>query len=245
VESLNCRLLPYAVAAGPFNMAADETLLDSATLGHASLRFYGWSEPTLSLGYFQPHTVRERDPRLASLPFVRRPTGGDAIVHHFELTYALALPAGSPWHGGEPWLIRMHRITLTALGSQGVAASLHEGSVMPPAPDVLCFNEPTRSDVMLAGSKIVGSAQRRRKGALLQHGSILLATSPFAPQLPGIREASGQSVDRGSLERAILDGLSRKERWTIIPGDWTDGEKTRIEELMQTRYTQEGWNRKR
>src|SRR5262245_26411902 len=88
------RLLPYAVADGPHNMAADEALLGSAVAGTASLRFYGWSPPTLSLGYFQPEGVRRRDARLAGLPYVRRPSGGRTLVHDRELTYALALPPG-------------------------------------------------------------------------------------------------------------------------------------------------------
>src|SRR6516162_5517447 len=94
-----CRLLPYAVADGPHNMAADEVLLDAACAGLASLRFYGWFEPTVSLGYFQPHAAR-----LPGLPYVRRPSGGLMLVHHHEITYALALPAGAPWQGGESWL---------------------------------------------------------------------------------------------------------------------------------------------
>src|SRR5205814_9219218 len=92
-----CRLLPYAVADGPHNMAADEVLLESAAAGIASLRFYGWSEATLSLGYFQPERLRHEDERLTGLPYVRRPSGGATLVHHHEVTYALALPAGPPW----------------------------------------------------------------------------------------------------------------------------------------------------
>ena len=86
------RVLPFATADGAHNMAADEVLLESAVAGTGSLRFYGWSEATLSLGYFQPHRIRGSDEWLAKLPFVRRPTGGEALVHHHELTYALGLP---------------------------------------------------------------------------------------------------------------------------------------------------------
>jgi lipoate-protein ligase A len=245
LNSLSCRLLPSETADGPYHMAADETLLESAMLGSASLRFYSWSQPTLSLGYFQPHTIREKNPRLAQLPFVRRPTGGDAIVHHFELTYALTLPVVADWQAGESWLSRMHRMVVAALAALGVGASLHEGSASAPPGGLLCFNEPTHGDVMLAGSKVVGSAQRRRKGALLQHGSILLGTSPFAPQLPGIRESSGHDLSAASVAQAVLAELTRQQRWTMIPGDWTDAEKHRIEELIQTRYRQDSWNRKR
>src|SRR5262245_39757909 len=94
-----CRLLSTAVASGAANMAMDETLLTSALeRGVASLRFYRWSVPTLSLGYFQPHSEALADPNLVGVDWVRRPTGGAAILHHLEITYALALPAGPPWH---------------------------------------------------------------------------------------------------------------------------------------------------
>src|SRR3954469_17858125 len=103
------RLLPFATASGADNMARDEALLHSAAdRGVASLRFYTWTEPTLSLGYFQPAAVREGSAALAGLPWVRRSTGGDAIVHHRELTYALALPPGPPWQTKESWVCRFH-----------------------------------------------------------------------------------------------------------------------------------------
>ena len=90
---LLCRLPPYDLANGPANMAADEVLLASDANGQASLRFYGWREATLSLGYFQPAARRLEDPLLRDLHFVSRPSGGDALVHHHELTYCLAVPA--------------------------------------------------------------------------------------------------------------------------------------------------------
>ena len=68
-------------AVGAWNMAADDVLLDA---GVAALRFYQWAEPTLSIGYFQPHTAARSFPHL---PWLRRTTGGEAIVHHHELTY--------------------------------------------------------------------------------------------------------------------------------------------------------------
>src|SRR4051794_38575411 len=92
-----CRLLPFESADGAGNMAADEVLLQAAAAGMAGLRFYEWSKATLSLGYFQPAAERLHDVKLAKLPWVRRPTGGEALVHQHELTYALALPAGLPW----------------------------------------------------------------------------------------------------------------------------------------------------
>lgn len=244
MESLSCRLLPFASADGAHNMAADETLLGSALAGAASLRFYSWAEATLSLGYFQPAAVHAQDPRLGKLSLVRRPTGGNAIVHHFELTYAVALPAGPATRSPEPWLIRLHRIIAAALVRLGVPATLHTAAA-PPSPELLCFKQVSPGDVLLGGAKVVGSAQRRRKGALLQHGSILLMVSPFAPLLPGIREASGHNLAASAVQKSILAELGAQAGWTVTADDWTDTEKRRIKELTLTRYTQDSWNRKR
>src|SRR5829696_8825707 len=124
------RLLPWMTTDGPWNMAADEALLASAAAGVASLRFYGWTEPTLSLGYFQPHAPARSLPALASLAWVRRPSGGLALVHHHEVTYALALPPGAAWQpAGQSWLIRMHEVIHEALLAFGVEARVCEQPV--------------------------------------------------------------------------------------------------------------------
>src|SRR5580693_2234932 len=120
-------------------MAADETLLRSAVEGTASLRFYGWTAATLSLGYFQPCALRLTDDRLANLPWVRRPSGGATLVHHHELTYAIAVPAGPPWHADQRWLPRMHRIIAAALTGLGVTETLESAGTQPiKHGDVLC-----------------------------------------------------------------------------------------------------------
>src|SRR3954469_7742966 len=95
---MRCRIFPYETGDGPRNMARDEALLDAVAEDPscALLRTYGWAEPTLSLGYFQRHADAEADPRWRGVPIVRRPTGGGAIWHHHELTYALILPAAHP-----------------------------------------------------------------------------------------------------------------------------------------------------
>src|SRR3954468_17483869 len=131
------RLLPLEAADGPTNMAADEALLETAAdRGTASLRFYTWGEPTLSLGYFQPAAGRERTPGLA---WVRRSTGGAAIVHHHELTYALALPAGPPWQSKESWVCRFHHVIQAVLADHGITARGVVCGEEAKLGDVLCF----------------------------------------------------------------------------------------------------------
>ena len=240
------RLLPYASADGPTNMAGDEALVRSAALGAASLRFYGWTSATVSLGYFQPATVRLADSRLASLPWVRRPSGGATLVHHHELTYALALPAGSPWQAGEPWLMRMHRIITAALADCGLPEKVElVGNSPVKHGDMLCFQQYTPGDVLCAGRKIVGSAQRKYRQALLQHGSVLLAQSEHTPSLPGIRELAGVTLPaeqmRESIERRFVDETG----WRTEASAWTEQETTWSRDLVAEKYVTAAWNEKR
>src|SRR5688572_17593274 len=115
-----CRVLPDLESDGTRQMAADETMLLAALGGTASLRFYTWATPTVSLGYFQPESARLADPLLNELPFVRRHSGGAALVHDREVTYAIALPAGAPWQTAESWVCRFHHVVVAALAGFGV-----------------------------------------------------------------------------------------------------------------------------
>ncbi len=247
MEAVTCRLLPYADADGPANMAADETMLHSAAAGVASLRCYGWSAATVSLGYFQPARARVAAPRMEALPFVRRPSGGAALVHDRELTYALALPAGPPWQpAGEPataWLLRAHRIIAAGLAALGVACSVAPAERPHAGP--LCFRHVTPGDLVIGSHKVVGSAQRRLRGALLQHGGILLAASPHAPELPGLAEAVGRALPADTVRGALITAWARQTGWELVPGDWTAAELSRIAELTRTKYTRPEWNGKR
>jgi lipoate-protein ligase A len=228
-------------------MAADEVLLESAQAGIPSLRFYGWAEATVSLGYFQPERLRLTDPRLAGLPFVRRPTGGAALVHDRELTYALALPPGRPWQTrkAQPWLCRMHEIIGHVLAKQGVSIAVVSRQEEQPFDGLLCFQHRTPGDLVIGSAKVVGSAQRRQRGALLQHGSLLLAASPHAPVLPGVQELSGRNFPIPEICSAIQSEFARQTGWRLVPGEWTNSERQRIEELLIDKYTQPAWTRKR
>ncbi len=241
------RLLPFAAADGPANMAADEALLlTAADAGTASFRFYTWSEPTLSLGYFQPAADREAGP-LAGLPWVRRATGGGAIVHHHELTYALALPADQPWQpAGESWVCRVHHMVQAVLSARGVTARgvvCGEATKLGP---VLCFLHQTPADLTINGSKVAGSAQRKLRGALLQHGSLLLTRSPFAPHLPGINDAAGRDIfTPESLAAALAERFTSDTGWSLEPGEWTREEREAAARIREEKYAAAAWNGKR
>jgi lipoyl(octanoyl) transferase len=94
-------------------------------------------------------------------------------------------------------------------------------------------------------SKVVGSAQRKQRGCLLQHGSILLSASPHAPTLPGIHELTGRTITIPELTSLLEKFFTAKTGWTLSAGDWTSAERERIEELVRIKYSQPPWNQKR
>jgi lipoate-protein ligase A len=160
-------------------MAADEALLESVAAGAPpALRLYRWVPPALSLGRFQPDDDVDRDAcaRLG-VDVVRRPTGGQGLVHGGDLTYAVAMPQPPGAAGGVDavyaWLAGA---LITGLARIGVAAAIarHDGPAGP-----VCFAGQQGADLRVGDRKVCGSAQVRRDGAVLQHGSILLTRLPF------------------------------------------------------------------
>ena len=242
------RLLPFETLPGPTNMAADEILLDAAVAGVASIRFYDWSVPTLSLGYFQPFAIPRADPLLAKLSVVRRSTGGGAIVHHHDLTYCIGIPA--TLIGDEPWGCKMHHLIANVLMSFGVAANPVVCGEEKQSDPVLCFHHHTAGDLAVGlrtakRDKIVGSAQRKQHGAILQHGSALLGVSAFAPSLPGIRELSGIAIEPKRLAERIAREFAKVTGWTIQPTDWTSEELLRRGQIGEAKYANREWTEKR
>ena len=195
MNSRSCRIvIDDQPGSGQWNMAVDETLLESAlNSAVCTVRIYRWREATLSLGYFQDAFEKEGLPAVSILPCVRRLSGGGAIVHHHELTYSLAVPTGHLLVTEPRQLYgAIHKQIIQWLEKANVAAELrgNESSVGSEGnKSFLCFSRGDAQDIMCEGKKILGSAQRRRKGAVLQHGSLVLQTSPFAPHIPEIGRA--------------------------------------------------------
>ncbi|MFW5692933.1 MAG: lipoate--protein ligase family protein [Thermoguttaceae bacterium] len=171
--------------AGPWNMAVDEALLDDAAQsGRAFWRFYQWQEPTISLGYFQQYDEQAERYRERGLPMVRRLTGGGAILHDRELTYSVVLPRDHPLARSRDELYGVaHRSVAAVLAPWGLAPQLFvAGPNRPACEPFLCFERRAPGDVIAGRHKLAGSAQRRRRGAVLQHGSVMLAASEAARQ---------------------------------------------------------------
>ncbi len=238
------RLLPFVTTGGAWQMAADEVMLETAAEGIASFRVYAWTPATLSLGYFQPTAVRLSDPLLASVPYVRRASGGATLVHDREVTYSLALPSGPPWQTrGESWPRRMHNVLRELFAALGVETRLCETEQK--LDDVLCFLHHTPGDVLLGEAKIVGSAQRKMRSALLQHGSILLGKSPQTPALPGLSELAGIVVSVPDFCAALAERFAHQSGWRLEAADWTVAERRHIEEVAVAKYADPAWNDKR
>lgn len=235
-------------------MALDEALLESAVNQKRwTLRFYQWSRPTLSLGYFQPHTARNVHAASREADLVRRSTGGGAILHDAELTYSITLPAAETERGHSDLLYyALHETLIDALAEFGVRAGLQPRNRIEPNPDsFLCFHRRTRGDVLLAAAagahpwKIAGSAQRRSKGALLQHGSVLLQASPAAPELLGIGELTGQALAAASLLPAWQLRIRDRLHLRLEADGPTSTEVARARQIESETFAHPAWTERR
>lgn len=243
-------------ASGAWNMAKDQALAEFAgEHGEAILRFYRWEVPTLSLGYFQEYLERNSHPALATIPYVRRSTGGGAILHDQELTYSLAFAQGTS-KGADPDLYRsVHQALIELLTALGWNASFSADACgtcdSSRNKNYLCFDRRSEFDIVVDGYKIVGSAQRRHGNTLLQHGSIILRSSPSAPHLLGLLELNRNdghpSLTEDELQRDIQLAIRRlleKQlgwRWD----DSTPSLDERIREIEANQFASEGWNDRR
>ena len=205
-------LLVDAPAGGAWNMAVDEVLLEGVATGTTppTLRFYQWTPACLSLGYFQPFDVVDVDGcRALGVEVVRRPTGGRAILHDRELTYSVALPAAVLGHDGGvlPSYYRLSLALQDGLLRLGVPATLAAESAASGqlVHGPVCFDRPSAHEILLHGRKLVGSAQMRRGGGILQHGSILIE-----PRIEKLRACLRLSQD--SAGSAAGDGPERLEQ---------------------------------
>lgn len=238
--------MPLESNFGPYAMASDELLLELAEEGICSLRFYTWAEPTVSLGYFQSSSHLLNSKELNTLPWIRRATGGEALVHHHELTYALGLPLNIAGQKSTLWQEKMHLIIQKALSLLGV--SLPEINLPEQRNDptnLLCFHHHAPQDLIINKHKIVGSAQRKKKRSVIQHGGILLAQSKYTPSLPGILELSGKNLSPEKLAEAIVDECRHCLGWTFNASEWSPEEQARIQHFVKLRFANEDWNNKR
>lgn len=180
-----CRVVVDAPGSGVWNMAVDEALLDwCAETGETVVRLYTWGEPTVSLGYFQRDGLPAS---LEGLPVVRRLSGGGALLHDREWTYSVSVPVAHPLARDPRQIYRVvHERIVEWLAGWGMTLALRGQAHPDREGNFLCFERGDPHDLVIGRHKVLGSAQRRRRGSILQHGSLLLEHSPVAPQLLGL-----------------------------------------------------------
>jgi len=203
-------------ASGAWNMALDAALLQAAEReGTRTLRLYAWDPPTLSFGRNEPALRRYDRERIAArgLAVVRRPTGGRAVWHHREVTYAVAAPADTFGSLRDTYR-EIHAMLAGALGSLGAPVLLAADRPADGVGSGACFASAAGGEVMaLRGGKVVGSAQVRGDGAFLQHGSVLLAADQDVV-------AGVTAGDAAAPSATGLDALLPPERasWSAVSG---------------------------
>jgi lipoate-protein ligase A len=252
------RFLLSPPLAGARNMALDAALMARARrTGECVLRVYGWSRPTLSLGRNQRARGEYDEARAAArgVDIVRRPTGGRAVLHHREATYCVAAPAGALGALAAAYAA-INELLVAALRALGVDARIAPPAAraLPPGP-VPCFETPSAGEIVAGGRKLVGSAQWRDRGAILQHGSILveddqplaaaLLVRPAPPPPPAATLASllGRAPAVAEVAAALREALHERAA-RVCPLE-PDDELVAETDALERRFTDPGWTWRR
>jgi lipoyl(octanoyl) transferase len=266
------RLILSAPADGAANMAADEAILLAVAAGSAppTLRFFAWQPPCLSLGYAQPQADVDLD-RLQALGWglVRRPTGGRAILHTDELTYSVIASMAEPRVAGG--ILESYRQLsqglLRGLELMGLCARADKTYALPgrDAKGAVCFETPSNYEITVADKKLLGSAQTRKQGVVLQHGTLplsgdiaricevlrfeteearQLARARVAERATTVEAVGGKLVTWLEAARALAQGFSEKLNLTLDEAGLTPAERTEASQLSAEKYVSAEWNGK-
>ncbi|WP_236639372.1 biotin/lipoate A/B protein ligase family protein [Pelosinus sp. UFO1] len=270
---MNWRLINSGFADAAINMAVDEAILLAHSAGKVppTLRFYGWQPAAVSLGYFQ-RAMSEIDfdqCKERNIDVVRRLTGGRAVLHDAELTYSIVVQEDDPLipktiTASYRYFSNGLLVGLRELGIQAqmtVPAAAYGQRKKQPA-SAACFDAPSHYEVTVEGRKLAGSAQVRKNGVILQHGSLLLRF--FAEQfvellrLPSVEKRQQTAQMLKGRATAIEDVLGRTVTWQevyhpmpeafgaalgikLVSGELTEEEKRVSKELASTKYSQDFW----
>jgi lipoate-protein ligase A len=254
-------------------MAVDEALLEvyAAGSGPPTLRFYTWSPPAVSLGYGQ--TI-EADIDLAKcralgIDVVRRPTGGRAVLHDHEVTYSVIIREDDPRAaaGVLASYLTVSQALIRGLSYLGISAELLPlqgvASRSRQAVSPVCFATPSSYEVAVAGRKVIGSAQRRAHGVIMQHGSIpmsldmdklgaVLGSSSSArrslqqavdyhTRMTSLQEAGGRPYEYAEVITALSRGFADTWEVKLVPGELTAEEEQLSAYLRATKYSSDAW----
>ncbi|MCJ7811380.1 MAG: lipoate--protein ligase family protein [Dehalococcoidia bacterium] len=238
------RFVDSGWATGARQMAVDDAILTLCGHGHSppTLRLFRFRPVCLSLGRFQaapPETCRDD-----GLEVVRRPTGGRAVLHRGDICYSIIAPTGHPLVAGS---IHQSYAKIARALAEGLAIlglpPLQEAAAQVRLPEGdWCFEAIAPHELALDGSKLVGSAQLRREGILLQQGSIRLASLGGQPSVAmSLEEALGRRVPRREMARALVEGFSRAWGVQFRRGRLTAEEEQLAQRLEREKYADPAW----
>ena len=255
------RWIDYGPSDGATHMAIDRAVLEHAgDFGRPTIRTYSWVPPAISLGYHQPETAVDLERcRAEGVDVVRRPTGGRAVFHAMEVTYSVVMPGTSAYAAmGIGELYRTISEGLArGIRKLGVPAELEKRSVdlrahYQDAASVSCFSAAARHEILVDERKLVGSAQRRLSGGMLQHGSILTGDAhlDLCRFLAGMNEGArgrmrrmmsektatiGQALGREAgydeVVRALRQGLEEALSISLVDGELESEETEMLDRL--------------
>jgi lipoyl(octanoyl) transferase len=266
------RLLDTGARDGATNMAIDEAILESVAAGRGgpTLRFYAWGPPCVSIGFGQPISDVDRAACLQrGWDVIRRPSGGRAILHVDELTYSVCAAPDEPRVAGgivESYgrLVAGLLAGLCQLGLEP-AESKPEYAPEQEAEGPVCFDGPARYEITVAGRKLVGSAQARPKGGILQHGTMPLtgditriidglvwngpaarrsARQRLSRRALTLQEALGRAVAFEEAVEAMTIGFRAALNLTLVPGELSAEEWDATERIRREKYTSDSWTSK-
>ena len=261
-----------------YNMAMDDALLELHSKGRIPpvVRFYEWNPATLSIGYFQKATeaVDLEKVKEMGLGFVRRPTGGRAVLHDRELTYSIIV---SESHPDMPETVTEAYRVISAgllegfrnLGLQAefaIPATREERNALKEPKSAVCFDAPSWYELVVEGRKAAGSAQTRQKGVILQHGAIpvsldldkLVSVFNFktedhrsrmkeklAKKAVSIEELSGRSVEMPEVTEAFRSGFEKALDIELIGKEPDEEILELVRRLEEEKYSNDSWNFKK
>lgn len=265
------RLINSGFQAGAMNMAIDEALLHAVAQGHSLpvLRFYRWSPATVSLGYGQSvSTDLDLEVcRRAGLDVVRRSTGGRAVLHDHEVTYAVIAPVDSGCFAGS--VLDSYRVISEvlqqALARVGISAQLVPGKSrggQQNAMKAVCFSAPSQYELVVEGRKVAGSAQKRHGQAFLQHGSIPIemdldllgkalranaggTTDEIMNTVGWLNRWSARPLAIEEIERVLTEEFSRRLQIEWVLSEPSDEELSHALVLKAEKFAHSGWTLKR
>lgn len=262
------RLYLSPPALGAWNMAVDEAILEHVARGEArpTLRLYGWKPPCLSLGRSQPFS--DVDPaalKKNGWQVVRRITGGRAILHTDEITYAIIAPANHPHMRGSLLESYQHLAQglMKALTILGANVAMNEEKLDPVAQkNPVCFETPSTYEITVDGKKLIGSAQARLKEGVLQHGSLPLtgnlarvtqalsfpeaesrqiAAEKLLARASTLESALGRAVAWGAASQAFVRGFEAALDIQLERGELSPAELDRAANLVKEKYARPEW----